>query len=62
MTSNDALTRIRSLQQLVEASNDDQLPLAQPEALSGEFGWDPFDVWRRRVRDARLAVELTPGD
>lgn len=39
-----------------DAANDDQgpVPATERETRSIEAsGWDPFEVWRTRVRDAR---------
>ena len=40
-----------------EACNDDLGPIVSRHgstpAPAATSGWDPFDVWRRRVRDAR---------
>lgn len=41
-----------------DAANDDQGPVSQiartqPEQAAA--GWDPFEVWRTRVRDPRRA-------
>jgi hypothetical protein len=40
------------------AANDDHAsPLPGPEIATGvTAGWDPFEVWRTRVRDARRAA------
>ena len=41
------------------AANDDHAPEiagGRTEVAAGA-GWDPFDVWRRRVRDPRRAAE-----
>lgn len=38
------------------AANDDHGPAAQimrEQATTGTDGWDPFEVWRTRVRDPR---------
>jgi hypothetical protein len=40
----------------IEAANDEFHPAGRPEtpaAPTGPGGWDPFEVWRTRVRDAR---------
>lgn len=39
-----------------EAANDDHGPVPSIERDTGSAeasGWDPFEVWRTRVRDAR---------
>ena len=40
------------------AANDDHAPVRsrpapESEPLLGSVGWDPFEIWRTRVRDAR---------
>ena len=40
------------------AANDDSVPARMPEPRdlhrpSGAGGWDAFEIWRTRVRDAR---------
>lgn len=50
------------------AANDDHgppLPGAEITALSLDAvaaGWDPFEVWRTRVRDARRVAAEPPRD
>jgi hypothetical protein len=40
------------------AANDDHGPtLPEAEAPAAATGWDPFEVWRTRVRDARRGSE-----
>lgn len=52
----------------LEAANDTLGPgPAAPARLPGLLptaatGWDPFEVWRTRVRDARLAPAPEPED
>lgn len=46
------------------AANDDQgpVPSAARELRRGEpVGWDPFEVWRTRVRDARSTGRDAPA-
>jgi hypothetical protein len=50
----------------VAAANDEQGPVpATPAAASGRVpvtaGWDPFEIWRTRVRDARRELPATRG-
>ena len=60
----DALTRFATVRLLTEAVNDglgqagvgaSVNPSPQP------VGWDPFEVWRTRVRDARRDTEDPAG-
>jgi hypothetical protein len=46
------------------AANDDLGPSVESgEAAGGESaGWDPFEVWRTRVRDARRAATESTED
>lgn len=49
------------------AANDDLAPSRTlagrtTDALLGVAGWDPFEIWRTRVRDARRdATRPRPG-
>ena len=56
MKSIDALTSFATLRLATEAAND-ELPRtgvgATVEPAPRPSGWDPFEVWRTRVRDAR---------
>ena len=52
----DALTRFSTVSLPNEAANDDRRPngaAATVEPAPRLTGWDPFEVWRTRVRDAR---------
>jgi hypothetical protein len=45
------------------AANDDHAaanarPLRTLESKLGSVGWDPFEIWRTRVRDARRDAAL----
>ena len=56
----DTLTRFDTVQLLTEAANERQHPAgaaAAVEPLPRPAGWDPFEVWRTRVRDARRDAE-----
>ena len=43
----------------VQAANDDATPPRVPLSV-GPGGWDPYEIWARRVRDPR-AGRSTPG-
>jgi hypothetical protein len=48
------------------AANDEQGPVAAaPDAAEARAavpaGWDPFEIWRTRVRDARREAPETRG-
>lgn len=52
----DALTRFATVSLPTEAANDEARPngaAAAVEPVPRPSGWDPFEVWRTRVRDAR---------
>ena len=40
-----------------QAANDDAI-----EGGGRPAGWDPFEVWRTRVRDPRTRKPVTPDD
>jgi hypothetical protein len=52
----DALTRFSTVRLPSEAANDELRPAGAAAAVEPSprlAGWDPFEVWRTRVRDAR---------
>ncbi len=56
----DALTQFATVRLLTEAANDEARPAgaaATVEPSPRPSGWDPFEVWRTRVRDARRDAE-----
>jgi hypothetical protein len=56
MKSLDALTRFATVSFPNDAANDEGRPngaAAAVEPAPRPTGWDPFEVWRTRVRDAR---------
>ena len=56
----DALTRFKTVRLLTEAANEAQHPPGAAAAVDPSprpAGWDPFEVWRTRVRDARRDAE-----
>lgn len=60
----DALTRFATVRLLTEAANEEQHPpgaAAAVEPSPRPSGWDPFEVWRTRVRDARRDAEGPTG-
>jgi hypothetical protein len=46
------------------AANDDlgPAPPATPSPSAGASGWDPFEVWCTRVRDARRGSETPDAE
>ena len=61
----DALTQFATVRLLTEAANDDPRPAgaaATVEPAPRPAGWDPFEVWRTRVRDARRGAEGPVAD
>jgi hypothetical protein len=60
----DALTRFATVRLQTEAANE---PLRAADAAATVDpaprlpGWDPFEVWRTRVRDARRDAEGSGG-
>jgi hypothetical protein len=60
----DALTRFATVRLLTQAANDEQRPAGAAAAVEPAArlpGWDPFEVWRTRVRDARRDAEGPVG-
>jgi hypothetical protein len=60
----DALTRIAIVRLTTEAANEAQHPSGAAGAVDPSprpSGWDPFEVWRTRVRDARRDAEGSSG-
>ncbi len=60
----DALTRFATVRLPTEAANEDGRPsgvAAAVESSPRPAGWDPFEVWRTRVRDARRDDEGSAG-
>jgi hypothetical protein len=56
----DALTRFATVRLLTEAANEELRPAGAAAAVDPSprpVGWDPFEVWRTRVRDARRDAE-----
>ena len=56
----DALTRFATVRLLTEAANEEHHTVgaaATVDPLPRPSGWDPFEVWRTRVRDARRVAE-----
>jgi hypothetical protein len=57
MTDKMMGARLSVSRQIDEASNDDRLVSAvdSPQVLPepDQQGWDPFEVWRTRVKEAR---------
>ena len=56
MKSFDTLTQFATVLLPSGAANDDGRPggsAATVEPVPRPTGWDPFEVWRTRVRDAR---------
>lgn len=48
----------------VPAPRTPEAPAANEDAIEGggkPAGWDPFEVWRTRVRDARPRAERPEG-
>jgi hypothetical protein len=61
----DALTQFATVRLLTEAANDAASPAgaaATVEPVPRPTGWDPFEVWRTRVRDARRDAEAPTAD
>jgi hypothetical protein len=61
----DALTQFATVRLLTEAANDASGPTgaaASVEPSPRPQGWDPFEVWRTRVRDARRDTEGHGGN
>ena len=60
-----ALTHFATVQLSTEAANEELPPGAGAAAAVDPAprlrGWDPFEVWRTRVRDARRDAD-EPGD
>ena len=59
----DALTRFATVSLPTEAANDERSPdgaAAAVEPAPRPAGWDPFEVWRTRVRDARRDEAANP--
>ena len=64
MKSLDALTQFATVVLPIDAANDERPPAsaaATVEPLPRPAGWDPFEVWRTRVRDARRDADA-PAD
>jgi hypothetical protein len=60
----DALTRFATVRLPSEAANEGQYPGGAAGAVDPAprpSGWDPFEVWRTRVRDARRGAEGPAG-
>ncbi len=60
----DALTQFATLRLDTEAANDAARPAGLAAAIEPApqpAGWDPFEVWRTRVRDARRDAEGPTG-
>jgi len=60
----DALNRFATVRLLTEAANEGQHPAGAAAAVDPvprPSGWDPFEVWRTRVRDARRDAEGPAG-
>ena len=60
----DALAHFATVRLLTEAANDAECPTgaaAVVEPSPRPSGWDPFEVWRTRVRDARRDTEGLGG-
>jgi len=52
----DALSRFETVQLSAQAANEASHPAGAAAAVEPALrpgGWDPFEVWRTRVRDAR---------
>lgn len=45
-----------------EAANDARVASAAGASQSPVDGWDPFEVWRERVRDPRLLRSAPSAD
>ncbi|MCZ8130040.1 MAG: hypothetical protein O9284_01870 [Steroidobacteraceae bacterium] len=50
------VTTVRSLGAAARGSGSAGVPTAGPTAEDSGPGWDPFEVWRTRIRDARRAA------
>ncbi|HUO79375.1 MAG TPA: hypothetical protein VMU00_04470 [Steroidobacteraceae bacterium] len=60
----DTLTRFATVRLMAEAANDARHPAgaaAAVEPAARPSGWDPFEVWRTRVRDARRDAQGPSG-
>ncbi len=65
MMQSDSLKRFATVRLLTEAANEELDPAgaaAAVEPVPRPSGWDPFEVWRTRVRDARRDAEGPAGD
>jgi len=60
----DALAHFETVELLTEAANEHTHATGAAAAVEPSprpAGWDPFDVWRTRVRDARRDAEGPTG-
>lgn len=60
----DALTRFDTVRLSTEAANEDAHASGAAAAVTPTplpAGWDPFEVWRTRVRDARRDADGPAG-
>jgi hypothetical protein len=60
----DVLTRFETVRLPIEAANEAACPAGAAAAVEPSprpTGWDPFEVWRTRVRDARRDSEGPVG-
>ena len=64
MKNFDSLSRFETVRLLTDAANEASHPdgaAAAVEPLPRPSGWDPFEVWRTRVRDARRDADGLAG-
>jgi hypothetical protein len=60
----EPLTRFATLRLLTEAGSGDLSPAgaaAEVDPSPRPAGWDPFEGWRARDRDARRDADGSPG-
>jgi hypothetical protein len=60
----EALSHFETVRLLTEAANEEQHPTGAAAVVDPSprpTGWDPFEVWRTRVRDARRDAEDPTG-
>lgn len=60
--ANDHLMVVEAADGLsLRAANDEALGVMSHEQVAPAGGWDPFEVWARRVRDARHHTASVAG-